>query len=195
MGSAFVVASDKDQSLLLTSLDVVKAGTVTPAPAITLEKGDKKMSATLWAWDPKTDLALLVVHTPGLKPLVWASDADAAKALGSSVYVVSGLGGNGASATPGLVVDQSTSGFQHTAVIGSAYRGGPILNASGKVLGVASVSYQPLGFDPGDVHFSIPIGKACDTVLVCGKGAPVQGDSGGTAVATAASSAGGTSKN
>lgn len=172
VGSAFVVANVEDQSLLLTSLEVVDAATASPGPAITLRSGEKTLPAELWSWDTEVDLALLLVDDPGLEPLEWASEEDAARALGSGVVVVGGLGGAGASAVPGLVVDQSLAGLQHTAPVGAAYRGGPVLTGSGQVLGVASLAYRPLGFDPGEVRFAATMDQACQTVLVCATAAP-----------------------
>lgn len=184
VGSAFVVGNTEDQSLLLTSLASVAASTTAPGPGITLRQGDQELPAELWSWDVDTDVALLLVDNPDLPALPWASDAEASKALGSGVFAVGGLGGSGATAVPGLVVDQSAAGFQHTATLGTAYAGGPILTNSGKVLGIASLAYQPLGFDPGDVHFSVPVGMTCTLVLTCGEGGPTTGETGGAPIPT-----------
>jgi S1-C subfamily serine protease len=184
VGSAFVVANTEDQSLLLTSLDVVQSSTVAPGPEIRLRQGDKDLVAELWSWDADLDLALLVVDDPELPALEWASDEAAAQALSTGIFSVSAQGGLGATAIPGTVVDQSTDGFQHTAVIGTAFRGGPILTKDGQVLGVSSIAYQPLGYDPGDVHFSVPVGRACGTVLACGGAGPTAGAQGGPPVAS-----------
>jgi len=61
VGSAFVVASDSEQSFLLTSYNTVRAVTRQPAPALTVRKGGEEVSATLWTWDESRDLALLVM--------------------------------------------------------------------------------------------------------------------------------------
>jgi hypothetical protein len=50
-------------------------------------------------------------------------------------------------------------------------QGGPIVTADYKVIGVASLTYHPLGFDPGETHFSIQINSTCDKLLECGGGA------------------------
>jgi S1-C subfamily serine protease len=178
VGSAFVVANTDTQSLLLTSLDVVASSTIAPGPEIRVQQGDKDLVAQLWSWDGDLDVALLIVDDPELPALEWASDETAARALSSGVYVVGAQGGLGATAIPGSVIDQNAAGFQHTAVIGTAYRGGPILTNKGEVLGLASLAYQPLGYDPGEVHFSPPIGRACGTVLTCSGATPTAGTQG-----------------
>lgn len=183
VGSAFVVGSDGEQSLLVTSLEVVEAATVTPGPEITIRSGDRALPAELWSWDVELDLALLTVGEADLPALEWAEDEAAASALGSGIVVLGGLGGAGASASPGLVVDQSAAGLQHTAPVGAGYRGGPIMTGDGTVLGVASLAYQPLGFDPGEVRFAVPVSEACRSILVCGASANrAPGASGGEPV-------------
>ena len=92
------------------------------------------------------------------------------KPSGRRVYVGSGLGGSGVSLSPGLVIDQSQAGIQHSAPVGNAWQGGPLLTAEGEVLGIASIAYAPLGFDPGDLTFAVPVEGACERVLTCSGG-------------------------
>lgn len=172
VGSAFVVASDDERSLLLTSYATIAAATIEPAPEVTVRKGDEELAADVWTWQPERDLALLVIDKPGLPALPWASEEAMSEALGSRIYAVTGLGGVGAALSPGFVVDQSTAGMQHTAAVGAAYQGGPLVNSEGQVLGVASRTYSPLGFEPGAVSFAPPITTACEDVLSCGGGTP-----------------------
>ena len=169
-GTAFVVVSEDGQSFLLTSFDVVKAASVQPGPAIDLVKGTERIPAQLWDWDAPTDLALLRIDRGGLETLEWADEAVMEKALGSRVFPVGGLGGVGASLTSGVINDQNASGIQHTAEVGYAWRGAPIVNIDRKVIAVASLAYEPLGFPPGEVHSAPPIGVACTTVIACGGG-------------------------
>ncbi|MEQ1786023.1 MAG: trypsin-like peptidase domain-containing protein, partial [Acidimicrobiales bacterium] len=72
VGSAFVVFADAEQSFLVTSYDAVRANTEEPIPGITIRKGDEELPATLTAWDPPNDLALLSVARPNLRALTWA---------------------------------------------------------------------------------------------------------------------------
>ncbi|HEX9682267.1 MAG TPA: S1C family serine protease [Acidimicrobiales bacterium] len=175
VGSAFVVASDAEQSFLLTSYTTVEALTKTPAPALKVRQDGEELDATLWTWEEGRDLALLVVRRGGQPALAWAT---ASPSLGDRVFVISGLGAAGAAVTQGAVADISSSGIQHDAAVGHAFQGGPVVTASGEVLGVASRSYAPLGFLPGAVTFAVPIDAACDQVLRCpsGSGAAGGGD-------------------
>lgn len=168
VGTAFAVVSDDRETYFVTSYTTVKAATVTPGPEVAIRKGTEETRAEVWNWDPERDLALIRAPKGGVQVLEWISNDAAARALGGRIFPVSGLGGAGASLTTGVVIDQSAAGFQHTAPLGPAFQGGPIVTVDGKVLGVASLTYQPLGFDPGEIHFAVPINQVCQKLLQCG---------------------------
>lgn len=168
VGTAFVVSSDDTQSLLVTSYRAVSASTTQPGPEIRLTNaGGEAVVAQLYRWDPEHDLALLRLDRGGLEPLTWAT-GDAAAVTGERVYAVSGVGAAGVTFSPGMVLDQSADGIQMTAPVGSAWQGGPVVTQDGKVVAVASLAYQPLGFNPGEVPFAAPVDAACETLLDCG---------------------------
>lgn len=169
VGSAFVVASDSEQSFLLTSFNTVRAVTQQPAPSLTIRKDGEEVGATLWTWDEARDLALLVVGRGNQPRLEWAEDPNVV-GLGDRVFVVSGLGSAGAAVVQGSVADVSSAGVQHDAAVGNAFQGGPVVTGQGEVIGVASRIYSPLGFRPEDVYFALPIREACDRVLQCPSG-------------------------
>lgn len=169
VGSAFVVASDNSQSLLLTSFTTVEAATHTPGPQITVRKGDQEMRATLWTWQPERDLALLIVSKGGQPKLEFAPTSPPLR-TGERVFALSGLGAAGAAITQGFIADVSSAGVQHDAAVGQAFQGGPLVNSNGQVLALASRSYAPLGFRTDSVWFGVPIRLACDRVLRCPSG-------------------------
>lgn len=166
VGSAFVVFSDSKQSFLLASYTTVQAATQKPGPKITLRKGDEEVAAALTSWDPARDLALLTLDRPSLPALTWAP-TDPPLQVGDRVFVVSGLGAAGGAISQGFVADVSANGIQHDSPVGAAFQGGPLLNSSGEVLGVASRAYSPLGFSPGAVFFGVPIRMSCSEVIRC----------------------------
>lgn len=169
VGSAFVVASDSSQTLLLASFATVQAAAAQPGPAITLVKGSQEMKATLWTWQEEKDLALLVVSKGNIPKLELASSSGLK--TGERVFAVSGLGGSGGAITQGFVADVSSQGIQHDASIGTSFQGGPLLNSDGGVLAVSSRSYAPLGFATTEVYFAVPVQSACEKVLRCPNGA------------------------
>ena len=169
VGTAFVVSSSDDSSLLLASYTTVRAATKQPGPPIEIRKGDQRLKATLHTWQEERDLALLVVSKGGIPKLEFGP-REGLK-LGERIFAVSGLGGAGAAVTQGFIADVSASGIQHDAPVGPTFQGGPLVNSEGKVLAVASRTYNgQLNFVTDDVYFGIPIRMACDKVLRCPSG-------------------------
>lgn len=166
VGSAFVVATDSSQSLLVTSYTTVQAATHLPGPPIYVRKNGQDFRVQLYNWDPANDLALLILNQPNLPKLSFAP-ASPGLHVGDTVYAVSGLGTAGGSITEGSVADVSSNVIQDDAPIGPAGQGGPVLNRAGLVVGVASLSYAPLGFSSQGVYFTVPINNACTHILRC----------------------------
>jgi hypothetical protein len=172
LGSAFVVSSDQTTSLLLTSHELVQAATAQPGPKVTIERlGGEQIPVEVWAWDPQLDLALLKVGRGNLPALTWAPDADRAQALGKRVYVVGGVGAAGATAAQVMVIDQSQQGLRLDSPVEADFRGGPVVDASGQVLGVATSAYRPLGFPTVSRPYVPMITMACKAgergVVIC----------------------------
>ena len=171
VGSAFVVASDSNQTLLLTSYNTVEAATHQPGPPVSVSRGGDDEKAQLWTWEQDKDLALLILQKPNQPRLNWSSDSPAVS-TGDRVFAVSGLGAAGGSITQGLVADVSGTGIMSDTQVGPAFQGGPLIDSKGDVVGVASRLYAPLGFPSDGVFFSVPIRSACDRVLRCPSGTP-----------------------
>jgi S1-C subfamily serine protease len=167
VGTAFSVATDDHSTWLITSYNVVRAGTVRPAPPIKLRKDPDEVAAELISWDAGNDLALLRMDRGSQQVLDWAPEDAQAKLVGTKLYVVTGFGGAGATLNSAMTIDQNAKGLLHDGRIGTAAQGGPLVMTDGKVVGVASLVYQPLGFDPGELHYATPIRRACDALLTC----------------------------
>ncbi|HUQ39162.1 MAG TPA: S1C family serine protease [Acidimicrobiales bacterium] len=169
VGSGFVVASDPDQSLLLTSYTTVRAATQQPGPAVFVRKGDSEVKATVWTWQEDKDIALLIVDRGNIPKLSFAPKDPPSK-VGERVFAVSGLGAGGGAIAQGFVADVSSAGIQHDAGVGPAFQGGPLVNSRGQVLAVSSRAYAPLGFQSEAVFFAPPVRAACGKVLNCPSG-------------------------
>ncbi len=172
VGTAFAVASDSEQTLLLTSYNTVKTSTRKPGPALEVRQGDDKFKAELWTWHEDKDLALLVLAKGSVPRLSFASKEP--RKTGERIFVVSGLGGAGGSITQGFVADVSGAGLQHDAAVGQAFQGGPLITSEGAVLAVASRAYAPLGFATDGVFFAPLVRAACEKVLKCPGGDEVR---------------------
>ena len=163
-GSAWVVYATDNESYLVTSYSVVEASTRQPGPTLEIVKGQDKIAASLIAWQPERDLALIKVARGKMPTLEITNESVN---IGSRIYVASGYGSLGASVTQGLANDVNADSIVHDASVGQAFRGGPILDASGKVVGIASRSYSPSGFSSDGVYFGVPVNKICEKITSC----------------------------
>lgn len=162
-GSAFAVIDHLGGTGLITQLETVRASTVTPAPPIELVKGDRVIQATLWTWDEANGLGLIVIEEA--LPLLEIADTDTADLLlGRSVFAMSGFGARGATASPGLMLDRSIQGLQHTAALGPVFNGGPIVDGFGQVLGMTTSEVSP---EFGDIKVAVDASVFCQRVLRC----------------------------
>ena len=166
VGSAFAIASNPRQTLLLTSFTTVQAAIKQPGPEVFIRQGGADTRVTVWTWDEKNDLALIILPRGNL-PTLSPATATPPPVAGDRVYAASGLGSLGASLSPGAITDVSAAGLQHNAPVGQAFQGGPLLNSTGEVLGVLSRTYSPLNFTSDAVWFSPYLRSACDRVLEC----------------------------
>jgi S1-C subfamily serine protease len=176
VGTAFAVASDTHQTLLLTSYNVVQAATRRPGPALYVRHGSSDQQVTVYTWEESRDLALIILPVGNLPKLTFASTAPQP---GERVFAASGLGAAGASITQGFVADVSAQGIQHDATTGVQFQGGPLLDSDSNVVGILSRTYSPLGFAVADVWFAIPPAAACERVLQCAGGTPAGTGAGG----------------
>ena len=166
VGTAFVLFSDSERSFLLTSYTTVEAAAVSPAPDIRVTGTSGELAVSLDAWDPARDLALLVAEDAPNLPAIEVADPSSV-ATGDRLFAVSALGASGASIVQGTVADTAKNAIQHDAPVGVQFQGGPLLDSDGKLIGIASRTYSPLGFVPDSVYFGVPVREACVQVVQC----------------------------
>jgi len=166
VGSAFVISSNNDQSLLITSASAVAASQQSPGPVVFARQANNDIKVSVRTVDAANDLALIVLPR-GKLPVIKVAPSSPAPQLGDKVFAVSALGSAGASVSEGAITDVSASGIAENAAIGAAYQGGPLVNANGQVVAVASRTYAPQGFGSDGV-FNAPYPQAaCTKVLTC----------------------------
>jgi S1-C subfamily serine protease len=169
VGTAFAVASDTHQTLLLTSYTAVRAATKRPGPDVFVRHGGNETKVQVYTWQEERDLALLILPQGNQAKLTFASTGPS---VGDRVFALSGLGSQGGAISQGFVADVSAAGIQHDAPIGPAFQGGPLVNSDGQVLGISSRAYAPLGFSTDAVWFAVPGKAACEKVLSCPNNTP-----------------------
>jgi serine protease Do len=140
-GSGFVIAPGR----VLTSAHNLRDEEVT----ITFLDG-RQETGRVAASDPDLDLAVIEVDTGAVEPLGWAEEDVESVAIGRSVFALANPGGRGLRVTPGFVSSTARSfrgprgrriagAIEHTAPLPRGSSGGPLVDASGRLLGVNAV--------------------------------------------------------
>lgn len=167
VGSAFVVESNEREAVLVGSYNTIRAATHAPGPEIFAVKGNDRIKVQLNNWVEDKDLAVMTLPRGGQPKLDFVPQ-NAMPRLGERTFVASGLGAAGASITQGFISDVAQGAIQHDAAVGPSFQGGPLLNSEGQATGMASMTYAPYGFAPGNaVSFAVPIRTTCDQLLRC----------------------------
>lgn len=163
LGSGFIVGAD---GYIVTNNHVIADSD----GVIVILEGGEELEAEIVGTDPKTDLALLKVDADRSLPYVAFGDSDTAR-VGDWVVAIGNPFGLGGSATAGIISARGRdiqSGpyddyLQIDAPINSGNSGGPVFDATGRVIGVNTAIYSPNGGNIG-IGFAIPARQA-ETVI------------------------------
>lgn len=165
LGSGWVVRSDAGGSDLVTNFHVVADAVAHGVTTVDVVRADKTIAGAIVRVDPIDDLALVHVD----QSLVALHPAPARPQLGTTVMVVGSPLGLGGTISIGLVSGFRSIGgsdyVQFSAPISPGNSGGPVVDSSGRVIGVASAKYAGDGVEA--LGFAIPVSVACAELGVC----------------------------
>ncbi|EIC23504.1 Do family serine endopeptidase [Thiorhodovibrio frisius] len=162
-GSGFII---DPAGLIVTNNHVVQGA---DRIRVTLNNGDE-YPAQLLGRDPKTDLALIKIDAPAPLTAVQLGSAEGAR-VGDWVLAVGNPFGLGGSVSAGIISARGrdiNSGpyddyLQIDAPINRGNSGGPLFDASGRVIGVNTAIFSPSGGNIG-IGFAIPAETVADIV-------------------------------
>lgn len=169
-GSGFIISPD---GLVLTNAHVVRE-----AKQVTVKLSDRReFAAQVLGSDPATDIAVLKLDAKNL-PTVQLGDAKQVQ-VGDYVLAIGAPYGFEQSATQGIVSAKSRSlpgdsvvpFIQTDAAVNPGNSGGPLFDASGRVVGVNAQIYSQSGGFQG-LAFAIPVDVALrvkDQIVAHGK--------------------------
>jgi serine protease Do len=140
-GSGFVIGSGR----ILTNAHNLRGDEVT----ITFADG-RRESGRVLASDPDLDLAVIQADTAAIEPVQWSEQDVESLPIGRSVLALANPGGRGLRVTPGFVSSSARSfrgprgrriagAIEHTAPLPRGSSGGPLIDGSGRLLGVNAV--------------------------------------------------------
>lgn len=165
LGSAWVAHSGASGSDLLTNFHVVADAWTAGHDTVTVRRGDATTTGTIVRVDPGDDLA--VVHV-GER---WAALVAAAQRpkIGATVMAVGSPLGLSGTVTIGIVSGfrslEGSDYVQFSAPISPGNSGGPVVDARGRVVAIASAKLVGDGVEA--LSLAIPVQTACLSLVTC----------------------------
>ncbi len=168
-GTGFFISDD---GYILTNNHVISDAAASGSEINVLTHDGNTYSATVVGTEQSNDLAVLKIDATDCTPVTFGSSSD--MSVGDTVYAVGNpMGELQFTMTSGMVsaldraVTTEQSGgainmFQMDAAINSGNSGGPVYNANGEVIGVATAKYSSSGNDATveGLGFAIPADDA-----------------------------------
>jgi len=165
LGSGWVARAGKAGSELVTNFHVIaeawNAGTVT----VDVRQGDRNLKGTIAQVDPNDDLA--VIHVAQILPVL--RTAPARPVLAQAVMVIGSPLGLGGTVSVGVISGfrslEGSDYIQFSAPISPGNSGGPVVDARGRVVAVASAKFEGSGIEA--LSLGIPVQTACSMLVAC----------------------------
>lgn len=162
-GSGFGFMSSGGTSLIATNYHVIAGSLRNERPPVRIHHGSSTWRGVVHSWDRFADVALIEVDVP-IITLTSAFAANHPPSIGDSVLAYGTPLGLEGSATVGIVSAIRGGYIQTDAQINHGNSGGPLVNASGEVVGITTSGYG----DGSGIGFAVDIRVLCAELLTSG---------------------------
>lgn len=169
LGSGFAVVVASGSAFFVTTYAVVvdPERPDVPVEAAEVAIGGRTVEAAVHSWDPARDLALLRVDGLTRVPVLEWRPAEEVVAPGGNLFAT-GLLPTGTLAQFGTTVGAvDAEAIVTDSTVPDVLRGGPLVDARGRVVGVLSTAYAPFG-EGGTTNPAVPIRILCESLIRCG---------------------------
>jgi putative serine protease PepD len=165
LGSGWVARSDASGSELVTNFHVIDEAFSKGAVAVDVRQGDRTIKGTIARVDRNDDLA--IIHVADVLPAL--ETARYRPTLAQAVMVVGSPLGLGGSVSVGVVSGfrslEGSDYVQFSAPISPGNSGGPVVDARGRVVAVASAKFEGPGVEA--LSLAIPVQMVCAMAVEC----------------------------
>lgn len=160
-GSGFgfdVVPAPGYQSAVVTNHHVIEGCTYEGGTTVELDTSTgQTIYGEVWTWDADNDLALIMVDAV-IPPIPTAEPAR----VGDPVIAIGSPLGFSGTLTTGIISMVYTDAYQTDAAVNPGNSGGPLLDMSGRLLGINTGGFEGEGINIAFRHELL-----CEGVLIC----------------------------
>jgi putative serine protease PepD len=165
LGSGWVARSGASGSELVTNFHVIDEAWIKGVVEVDVRQGDRTIKGTIARIDRNDDLA--IIHVAEVLPAL--ETARYRPALAQAVMAVGSPLGLGGSVSVGVVSGfrslEGSDYVQFSAPISPGNSGGPVVDARGRVVAVASAKFEGPGVEA--LSLAIPVQTACAMAVEC----------------------------
>lgn len=161
LGSGFVLRSAGGRSTLVTNFHVVQDAWAAPPREVGVANEGRRLTGTIQRVIEEPDLALVEVAAE----LPVLERATTAPKVGDPVLAVGSPLGLAGSASSGIVSAVRSGTLQFSAPVSPGNSGGPVVDRTGRVLGVTTSKLVASGAE--GLSFAIPVDTVCQSLQVC----------------------------
>lgn len=162
VGSAFVIFSDSRETFLATTVAVAPR----PGAAVEVHLATGPVQAEVVNVDEAFGVAALRLGVGDLPSLAWRPVEEPLR-VGAPVYAVGVAGLDAPTVAEGRIAAIAPAALVVTAPVNGYTSGGPLVDASGLVVGVTSLAYEPFGDVDGPDLYALPIRGLCVSLIRC----------------------------
>lgn len=166
VSSAFTIYSDASETFLVTNYRLVASPDGWALRSAEVFLPERTVTAAVHNFDRTLDVAVLVLRGGPLPVLDWRP-ADQAVTRGDALYAAGIAGPGTAAVAEGKVAGVSAAAIVPSMPLNEFLGGGPLLDASGQVVGVSSLDYMPFGRVEGSMSYGVPIRAVCRRLVRC----------------------------
>ena len=165
LGSGWVARAGQGGSELVTNFHVIAEAWSAGVVTVGVRQGDRSLKGTIARVDANDDLA--VIHVGQTLPVL--RTAPARPVLAQAVMVIGSPLGLGGTVSAGVISGfrslEGSDYVQFSAPISPGNSGGPVVDARGRVVAVASAKFEGSGIEA--LSLGIPVQTACIMVVAC----------------------------
>lgn len=167
VATGFTVYSDTTETYLVTSHELIATADGAGVGQVRVAlPGGAPVVARVHAFDAALDLAVVVAPGGPLPVLPWRPVAEP-PAPGQRLFLVGVAGQDAVAVVEGTLAGIGPQTLIPALPVSAAVAGGPLIDPSGRVLGIASRAYQPYGEVDGDLPYAVPVRALCRALIAC----------------------------